>query len=79
MEGKEVIKFLGQNLYLSKEDRKDPLILLFLALLEKEEKEHQNGYNFFVDLRDKYMLRTDVELENQLKEILFIGNKISKK
>lgn len=62
--------FLNTKIFLKPEDRANFHIMLFLAMVEREEEKHKDGYLWYTTLRDKYSIRFDSELEKQIEDIL---------
>ncbi len=70
MNNKVIFNFLGSKLMMSSEDRENFNIMFFLAILEREQLKHHDGYLWYTELRDKYLIRFDSELEKQIEDIL---------
>lgn len=64
------INFLDKQIFLLEKDRKDPLILMLIANVERAEKLNKDGYVWYTHLRDNYGLRLEPNLEKQLTDIL---------
>lgn len=74
-EGREKIIFLKKPLYIQKEDRFDPLIILFISTIEFMEIKHGDGLQYQNHLKENYGFEfKDAELRTQITNILLLTN-----
>jgi len=66
----EKFLFLGHLINIATIDRNNFHLMYHLAIIEKEEQEHKNGLSWFTTVRDRYGIRFNVELEQQILDIL---------
>lgn len=69
-EQKVNFNFLGSKIILKQEDRENLQFMLFLSMIEREEEKHKDGYLYYTTLRDRYGIRFDLELEQQIEDLL---------
>lgn len=76
-EEKAYLDFLGERIYMSISERKNPILMMFLLILENEELKHGNGVFMLKRAKDIYKIKIDNELEQQIKPILVKNTKRS--
>ena len=70
-----IIKFVGEDLEISIQDRTDPVFLLYLSEIERAELYNGEGLLWYKHLKDNYGIRFgDKEVETRMENIL-ISNK----
>lgn len=66
--------FLGKPIRMSKIDRMNPILLMYMVTIEMSEIRHGDGLVVLRLLREQYKIEIDPELERQIENCL-ISNK----